>query len=372
MAGITLGVIALVTVISVMNGFEKELKNRILGVIPHIIVSSNKPLSSLNQFEHVSSVVPFRSTQALLQTNGQLQAVQVQGILPDASRANSTVANAVVQGSYDYLQAGEYQVLLGRQLAQQLNLVVGNKLKLLLAERTTYTPLGRMSVQRNFVVGGIFDSGSEVDASVAVIHLEDLKRLLRTPAEQNSWRLYLDDAFDAETVSQAIVKTFPDAELVDWRESQGELFAAVKMEKNIMWLMLALIIAVAVFNIVSALVMMVNERRNEIATLQTIGMTRTSILCLFVYQGMFKGCGGAIIGTLCALLLCRYLNPIMEFLGIGIFNGPAYQMQGLPIDVQAHQVILIAVSAIVMSFLATLYPAFRAANLQPAEVLKHE
>lgn len=355
-----------------MNGFEKELKTRILGVIPHIIVQTHDKPVDITGLDTVYAAVPFRATQALIQGSGQLQAIQLQGAEPELSSHVSAIAASMINGRFDDLQAGQYQVVVGRQLAAGLNVRVGDKVKLLLTDRTRYTPLGRMPVQRNFEVTGIFDSGSEADASVALIHLADLNRLLKTPSAQTSQRLYLHDAFDAAAVKQQLMLQNPSLKITDWRVSQGELFAAVKMEKNIMWLMLALIVAVAVFNIVSALVMMVNERRNEIATLQTMGMSKRDIVAIFIYQGMFKGCGGAIMGSICGVLLCMYLNPLMNALGIGMFNNPAYQVQGLPIDMQPVQISLIAGSAIVMSFLATLYPAYRAASMQPAEVLKHE
>lgn len=378
-AGIGLGVMALITVLSVMNGFESELKNRILGVIPHIVFeqtlddSSNDIHSSISKIESVKGTTPFTQTSGLIQSSNHMKAISVQGIDPEHAQSLSLIAKSMLIGDYTALIPGNYQLVLGQQLASRLNVRVGDKVRIMLAEKSVYTPMGRMPVQRKFVVAGIFDAGSDVDASVAIINVHDLNRMLRKPLGQiSTYRIYLDNAFSVGQVVNQLKKLDKDLKIVDWRQTQGQLFQAVKMEKNIMWLMLALIIAVATFNIVSALVMLVNDKKSEIASLKTMGMTNQDIVNIFIFQGMYKGVGGAIIGTILGLLLCFYLNDLLQLLGIHLMVNPAYDSTGLPIVIEQQQVILTSLSAIFMSFLATIYPALTAAKMQPAEILKHE
>ena len=378
-AGIGLGVMALITVLSVMNGFESELKNRILGVIPHIVIEQTKEnhstdiQQSIATFEHVVGSTPFTHTSGLIQSSNHMKAISVQGIDPENAKSLSIIAKSMLIGDYTALIPGTFQLVLGQQLATRLNVRVGDKVRIMLAEKSIYTPMGRMPVQRKFVVAGIFDAGSDVDASVAIVNVHDLNRMLRKPLGQiSTYRVYLDNAFAVDQVVSQLKQLDSDLNIVDWRQTQGQLFQAVKMEKNIMWLMLALIIAVATFNIVSALVMLVNDKKSEIASLKTMGMTNLDIVNIFIFQGMYKGVGGAIIGTILGLLLCLYLNQIMQLLGIHIMVNPAYDSTGLPIVIQAQQVLLTAISAILMSFLATIYPALTAAKMQPAEILKHD
>ncbi|MCU4675344.1 lipoprotein-releasing ABC transporter permease subunit [Catenovulum sp. 2E275] len=377
-AGISLGVIALISVISVMNGFESELKKRILGVIPHMVVQQSQAetpnfISDLQNTPNVIGVTPFEQQAGLVQSAQDMRAIYVQGIEPSESAKYSIIAHNIVYGDFYQLKPRQYQVVIAQQLANQLDVRVGDKIRVMLAKGSTYTPMGRVPVQRNFTVAAIFNAGSDADANVVLIHIQDLNRLLRQPVEQvSSVRLYLDDAFNLNFAKQSILAKHPDWQITDWRQTQGELFEAVKMEKNMMWLMLALIIAVATFNIVSALVMVVNDKRVEIASLKTIGMTNRQLVMIFILQGMYKGCVGAVIGTVAGVLLSFNLNNILAVLGVGIFANPAYAMQGLPIDLHWHQVILIALSAIFMSFLATIYPAYRAASTKPAEILRYE
>ncbi len=380
-AGISLGVIALITVISVMNGFESELKKRILGVIPHMVVQFQDTraeqidinIEQLNQQANVIGVTPFEQQTGLVQSAQDMRAIYVQGIDPTESAKYSIIAQNIVYGDFFNLTPRNYQVVIAQQLANQLDVRVGDKIRVMLAKGSRYTPMGRMPSQRNFTVTAIFNAGSDADANVILVNIQDLNRLLRQSPEQvNSVRLYLDDAFNLSQVKQRLLSEQQNWQITDWRQTQGELFEAVKMEKNMMWLMLALIIAVATFNIVSALVMVVNDKRIEIASLKTIGMTNSQLVMVFIIQGMYKGCIGAVIGTLVGVILSVNLNNILSVLGIGIFANPAYAMQGLPIDLHWHQVIVIALSAIFMSFLATIYPAFRAAKTNPAEILRYE
>ncbi|KMT65174.1 lipoprotein-releasing ABC transporter permease subunit [Catenovulum maritimum] len=380
-AGISLGVMALITVISVMNGFESELKKRILGVIPHVVITTDThPDTSFNfaskiaDHELVAGATSYRQVMGLVQSSQDMKVISVQGIQPEQEALHSIIPANIISGSFDSLQARSYQVVIGQQLAMRLNLSLGDSVRLMLSEASVYTPMGRMPRQRKFVVSGIFDVGSDVDSNVVLVNYDDLSRMLgKVSRGQSSLRLYLNDAFDVSKVITWLGSEFEHIQIdANWQQDQGELFEAVKMEKNMMWLMLALIIAVATFNIVSALVMVVNDKQGEIASLKTMGLKAKTVIAIFVFQGMYKGCVGAIVGTILGLSLSYFLNDILHALSIGIFSVPAYAVQGLPVDINLQQVLTISLSAILMSFLATIYPAIRAANTNPAEILRYE
>ncbi len=377
--GILLGVAALITVVSVMNGFEGELKKRILGIVPHVVLSNNnKPLNDwrdvqqqLVQLPHVERVTPIIENEALVLSNSTLQPVLLQGVFPDLEKQN-LVNLSMLNGDFLLLEKTPYSVVIGQALARKLNVVVGDKLRLVLPNKMTFTPMGRIPTQRTFTVAGLFNVGSQVDDSVVYVHARDAAKLLRKKLDEISQlRLYLDDAFQAKDVVKNIPLSLTDFNFITWNESQGTLFSAVKMEKNMMWLMLSLIIAVAAFNIVSALVMVVIDKQGEIAILQTFGMDRFGIVKIFISQGIINGVWGVALGTLAGLLVTFNLNSILSGLGVSVL-GAGYASQELPIDLQTYHVVIIACSALFMSFLATLYPAFRASNTQPAEVLRNE
>jgi lipoprotein-releasing system permease protein len=378
--GILLGVAALIIVVSVMNGFEGELKKRILGLVPHVVVSQQdgQPLNhrqalqqSLLAREQVHAVTPYLESEALIQSAKSLQGVLMQGINPQAEQGVSIVASHMEYGGLASLTPGSYNLVLGMALARELGVRTNDKVRLVLPTKTLFTPMGRVPVQRTFTVSGLFHVGSQVDSHMVLVHHQDAARLLRIQGEGiDKLRLYLNDAFDAQSISQALSADFPQLHFATWTKSQGSLFEAVKMEKNMMWLMLSLIVAVAAFNVVSALVMVVIDKQAEIGILQTLGMTPNGILQIFITQGMVNGLFGAILGSLLGLGLAAYLNELLLLLGINFLGG--YQAQALPVVIQPAQVGLIFCSAVAMAFLATLYPAYRAAKILPAEVLRNE
>lgn len=375
-AGILLGVASLITVVSVMNGFEGELKKRILGIVPHVIVTDNSPSKNADLLETLShpmvnKVTSFIELEALVQSATQLQGVLVHGI--DAEKEHgSLISENLIAGNMALLTSDNYQVIIGRALARRLNVTVGQKLRLVLPNRTQFTPMGRIPLQRTFTVAGIFHVGSQVDDSVVYIASKDANRLTRRNNEDaQQYRLYLDDPFQADYLVEQLKLNKANLEYVIWKDTQGALFAAVKMEKNMMWLMLSLVVAVAAFNIVSALVMVVNDKQGEIGILQTLGMSRMGIVKIFMTQGLVNGCWGVVLGTILGLALTFGLNPIMSALGLNIF-GQGYVSQTLPILVEIDDIVMIVLSAFLMSLLATLYPAYRASKTQPAEVLRNE
>ncbi|NRA70489.1 MAG: lipoprotein-releasing ABC transporter permease subunit [Gammaproteobacteria bacterium] len=387
MAGVALGVAALIVVLSVMNGFEQQLKQRILGAVPHLLIENKQneqqwqPLiAKLEQVEHVTAVTMVNMSSAIIQGPSQVKAVSLQGIDPEQESNASMVAKHMITGDLSLLQSGQYSIIIGRALARELGVYIGAKVRVLSARRSVYTPLGRMPSQRKFTVVGIFELGSEIDSKVALIHRGDAARLLRENSHSvESLRLYLDDAFNASKVAQnilPIVENYSEreeqAKLISWRHTYGELFAAVTMEKNMMWLMLSLIIAVAAFNIVSALVILVTEKQTDIAIFSTLGLTRRRIAHIFIVQGVFNGLLGTVIGLFLGLGMVYFLNDILSLLGVKALANPVDPSAGLPILIKPIQISYLVVATLVVTFLATLYPSFKAGNVNPAEALKHD
>ena len=377
--GILLGVSSLITVVSVMNGFEAQLKKSILGIVPQVIVSSDK-----GQFDnwqalqkeilttpHVKNVTPLIETQALIQSRTQLQGVMLQGIKPEFE-GNSVMATHMQYGSLSSLSEKSYNLVLGQSLAYKLNVSIGDTVRLILPNKTFFTPMGRVPVERSFTLTGFFSTGSQVDDAMIYIHSDDAAKLLRrSQGGIDKLRLYLDDAFNALKVVDILEqKNIEGLNYSTWQESQGTLFSAVNMEKKMMWLMLSLIVAVAAFNIVSALVMVVIEKQGEIAILQTLGLSRQGVVKIFITQGMVNGLWGIFLGAITGVVLTLNLNAILAFLGVNVFGG--LSMQQLPIQLELSKVVVIMFSALSMSFLATLYPAYQASKTQPAEVLRNE
>ncbi len=367
--GIALGLIALITVASVMNGFEQQLKTRMLGITPHILVDTrNQETSSTPSFDTmplVRAASPMIESEGVIQSRRGIQGVLVHGVEPSLMTKHAVVSQHMLYGKFEDLRAGQYNIIIGRMLANQLNLRPGDQTRLISAGASSYSPFGRMPSQRLFTVVGLFELGSQLDDKVIYINIKDNAKLLRKPLDKLAHtRLFLDDAFQYHAVEQAI-----DLPSTNWRVRQGPLFDAVKMEKNMMSMMLLLIIAVAAFNIVSALVMVVTEKQGDIAILRTQGMPSRDILSIFLVNGLYNGIKGTIIGLLLGLLLVLNINDILAFVGAPIALGDG---QGLPVDIQWSQIASLVALSIGLCFAATLYPAYRALKVEPASALKYE
>ena len=368
-AGIALGLMALIIVLSVMNGFEGQLKKRILGIVPHIEIMASVDNEYLKTLPNVVSAMPFREAEAVVQSRSQLRGVQLHGIEPDSMIAHTDVAKAMQQGDFSFLDAGSFNVIIGRALAVHLDVNVGDRLRVMVTGASVYTPFGRMPSQRLVNVVGVFDMGSQMDDKVIYMHLNDLNRLLRdVSGDKVSTRLFLTDPFLYQQTLQHIEQdNFPAH---TWRERQGPLFDAVKMEKNMMFLMLLLIIAVAAFNLVSSLVMVVSQKQGDIAVLQTQGMSPSAIMSIFVLNGLFNGLKGAIIGVIAGVVITLELNTILE-----VFNLPVVisaNEPGLPIKMDALQITSVTLFSLLLCVLASIYPARRAMKVQPSQVLQNE
>jgi len=374
--GIILGVLALVTVLSVMNGFESELKERILGSIPQAKLSNQQQtldnwqqrIDALPADPSIVAIEPIITVEAIVQSPTNLQGVSVQGVFPE-KYASQTVKNSIYIGDLESLQASQYHIIIGRQLARNLDVSVGDKVRIISTRGARYTPLGQVPSQRNFTVSGLFNVGSDVDSHLILMHAQDAARLIRIETDQvTDLRFYFTEPFAVETWQAPELAA--DETLIDWRSTHGELFAAVKMEKNMIWLLLCLIISVAAFNILSSSVMVVTDKNAEIAILKTLGIQASTINLIFIIQGAFSGVIGALVGTVLGLLLSSYINEVMSFLGLNLVSGTGGRT--LPVVHETFQIASILFGAMLLSLLATLYPAYRAGKVSPIEALRHE
>ncbi|MEI5638751.1 MULTISPECIES: lipoprotein-releasing ABC transporter permease subunit [unclassified Pseudoalteromonas] len=368
-AGIALGLMSLLTVSSVMNGFEQSLKSAMLDLIPHIQVKNSEQLSRekrqrLSNHPLVKQVSPYLASDVILQTNQDLVGVKLQGLF---AQSNRVLQPSVQAGSLQHLQQQKYQLAISRYLANKLGVSVGQQVRVIMPEYTSYSPLGRTPTQRLFTVAAVYDGQSEADTYLAFADGKSLQRLMRKQPKQYDLNIHLYDAFELEVFYQQLGEQLQGLEYQDWQTQQGTLFAAVAMEKRVMSLLLGLIIIVAVFNIVSALSMMVSEKQGEVAILQTLGFTPAMIARVFMAQGMYNGLIGTLIGVVAGLLLSNYINEVLQLLGLNLLGGAT-----LPVRIEVLGLVMMACGSILLSFIATLYPAKRASNVLPAEVLRYE
>lgn len=385
MLGIMLGVAALITVLSVMNGFHNEVRERILGMASHAsILSVDESLRNWKEAMALSrshpSVIgqaPFIESQTMLINGRQVSGAILRGVLPELEPHVSDVAEHMVSGTLDNLEAGRFGIILGSELANLLGVVTGEKVTVV-TPQVRVTPAGAMPRLKRFTLRGIFEVGmGEYDRGVAIVHLDDAAKLLRLGDGVTGVRLKLDDLFQAQRVSHELANELPGAyRLTDWTYSHRNLFSALKTEKRMMWLLLSLIVAVAAFNIVSTLVMVVTDKQADIAILRTLGASPGSIMGIFIIQGALIGVIGTLLGTLGGVALALNLESLVERLEkifqINFLDSNVYYISKLPSDVHWGDVGLITVLAFFITLLATLYPAWRASRTQPAEALRYE
>ena len=381
--GMVLGVFALVVVLSVMNGFDRELKTRILRVIPHAFVTQEGGITDWQAYAEqlsaqnteVVGVSPFISGKALARYERGVRGVEVYGISPEHEPSVSIVSDHMLVGKLDELTPGKYDVILGSLLARYLGVHVGDKVTLTLPI-VSVTPAGIFPRSKRFTVAGVFEVGAQLDESLLLLHIDDAKKLYRTNGDVHGLRLKYDNVFRAGEYSKTLQEQISaDAKITEWSETQGSLFQAVKMEKTVVGVLLSIIIAVAAFNIITSLIMMVTEKRSDIAVLRTMGMSKSNIVLVFVAQGTLLGAigigVGSLTGIITALNLSKWILAIEEALGIYIFDPSVYFVSYLPSVWQWQDSAFIAGFAIILSFLATLYPAYRASQIEPAEALRY-
>lgn len=381
--GMTLGVLALIVVSSVMNGFDRELKTRILKVVPHGFIDREGGLQDwqaiaqqLKRQPYVVAASPLVRGFALLAANSHSEGVEFQGVEPGALRRVSAVGEHMLMGSLEPLKPGSYNIVLGRILARQLGVIPGDSLVLTLPE-VSVTPAGIFPRSKRFTVVGIFSAKAQVDQHLALMNIEDAARLLRMPGSVQGLQLRFEDMDNAlgrvEKYAEALGEGFHGQ---DWSQTQGSLFRAVKMEKTMVTLLLLIIVAVAAFNIVSALVLMVADKRADIAVLRTLGMTSRQIMAIFVVQGSAIGIAGALagalLGTAIALNLTQLVSWVEQLVGARLFDPRVFFVGFLPSEFRLFDALTVLSAAIAMSLLATLLPAWRAAQIAPAEALRYE
>ena len=382
MIGLTLGVAVLITVLSVMNGFDRELKTRILGMVPQATVISTEIIGDWQQLAdrikeedpEVVAVAPFIQLQGMLTSNGQVAGIMVTGVDPEYEKNVSIINEHMTEGSIDTLKSGDFSIVLGEEMVQSLGLRVGDKVTLVLPEASP-SPAGVIPRFKRFTLTGVFSISPEVDSLMAFIPMNDAARLLRLPAGAQGIRLKLDDIFTAPIAAQKASALAPEQLYPnDWTQTHGNLFGAIQMEKAMVGLLLFLIILVAAFNIVSSLVMLVTDKKADIAILKTFGASPRLITQVFMVQGVVIGVIGTVAGTILGIIFALSISDILGFINqsFGLHLFDAYFINYLPSQLRLVDVVLITGASFVLSFLATIYPARRAAKIQPAQTLRYE
>ena len=387
MAGLTLGVAVLILVLSVLNGFDRELRTRILGTVPHALLEFEsartdlEPLIDELESRHsISGVAPLNQGEGLLVANGKTVSVAVLGIDPVAEVRVSILPGHIVQGDFNALSTDRFTVIVGSGVASQLSVVVGDQVTLLIPEAMLSLAGVTPRLKRLRVVG-IFEVGAQLDNQLAFVGLEDAARLFKLGDGVSSLRIRFENLFDAPALIRPIAqKVSTDFGIPirykDWTLTQGNLFEAIQLEKTLIALLLVLIIAVAAFNIVSTLVMVVTDKRADIAILKTIGLSPRGVMGIFIVQGTLVGVIGTLFGVAIGISLALMITDILSWFesmfGFYLFNPSTYFISDLPSELRWQDVAWIAVLSVVLSLLATLYPAFKASRIVPAEVLNHE
>jgi lipoprotein-releasing system permease protein len=385
MAGLALGVAALIVVLSVMNGFQKELRKGILGVVSHLEVTGvngslndwPEVLKRLKGQEHVIAGAPYIETEAMLTHGGAVRGAIIRGVLPEYEDRVADLGHNVRSGRMADLRPGEFGIVLGSALAQSLDAFVGDKV-VMITPQGNVTPAGIIPRVRQFRVVGIFKSGVyEYDSGLALINLQDAQRLTRMGDAVSGIRLKLSDLFLAPTVAKKLDGLLgPEYYVTDWSQTHANFFRAVAIEKKMMFLILLLIVAVAGFNIVSTLVMAVMDKQSDIAILRTLGARPGSIMKIFIIQGSSIGILGTLSGIVLGVLLALNLEsvvPVLEKLfGFNLFPPDVYQLSQLPSELSWHDVSVIGIVSLLISIVATVYPSWRASRLNPAESLRYE
>ena len=383
MLGLMLGVAALIVVLSVMNGFDRELRDRILGMVPHATITGysatidnwQQLAATVSQDPRVIASAPFIKSQGMLTHAGQVKPAFVQGVDPEAEKSVSIVTQHINAGSWGDLVPGKFNIVLGDILAQHLGLNIGDKVTLVLPEASV-SIAGVTPRLKRFTLVGTFSVGAELDSSLGYIHISDAARLKRMKGVEGI-RLTFEDLFDARVaVREIAVKLDGVYQISDRTRTQGNLFQAIQMEKRMVGLLLFLIVFVAAFNIVSTLVMVVTDKKSDIAILRTLGASQGLIMRIFMVQGIVIGSLGTFLGTLLGVVLALTISDVVDFFerlfGVQILSPDVYFISNLPSQLIWDDVFVIVLVALSISFFATLYPAYKASKTEPAEALRYE
>ncbi len=383
--GIALGVIALITVLSVMNGFHKEIQTRILGMASHGDIKGYEgnltdwqlALQKAKEHPRVLAAAPYIEAQAMLNSGGDVSGAMVRGVNPALEKDVIDVADHMKFGSFDDLATTRWGIILGAELAAKLGVSIGSELTMVVPQMTV-TIAGSVPRMKAFTVVGIFEVGmNEYDRGVALIHLPDASKLLRMKDDVSGVRIRIDDVWDAREVSLELANALPGRyRVLNWTDYHRNFFAALKMEKRMMGLLLFLVVVIAAFNIISTLVMMVVDKQADIAILKTFGASPGFILRVFVVQGAALGFFGTLVGTFLGVSLAANVDSavawVEQVFDLHFIDPNVYYISQLPSDVQLPDVLLVSIGSFLLSLLMTLYPAWKAYKTQPAEALRYE
>ena len=384
MIGLALGVLAMIVVLSVMNGFQREMSSRILGMVPHAMIAGTTPLDDWKpaaeaalKHPEVTAAVPLTEMEGMLSYKGSMQPIQISGIDPALEHQVSIVTQHITRGRLEDLKPGEFGVVLGDLTARRFRLSVGDKLTLIVPEVSS-APGGITPRMQRLTVVGTFKVGAELDGSMALINIADAAEMQRwQPGQVQGVRLALKDLYQAPQVSSTIAAGLGQGYRADdWTHTQGSLFSAMKMEKTMIGLLLLMIVAVAAFNIIATLIMVVNDKGADIAILRTIGATPRQIMAIFMVQGTVIGIVGTLIGGVLGVIAALNVSSLVGWFervsGQHVFSSDVYFISNLPSELQGFDVLLICSAGFILSFLATIYPAWRAAQIEPAHALRYE
>ena len=385
MLGMGLGVMALIVVLSVMNGFQKEIRDRMLGASPHLEVVADggrmegwqSILTDVERNPQVAASAPYVSGQGMLSYGQSVQGVMVRGIDPALETAITDLSNKIKAGNLGNLRSGEFGIVLGSDLARALGVRLGDKL-MLIAPQGSITPAGMMPRLKQFRVVGIFEIGmAPFDGSLALVNITDAQKLFQLGDAVTGISAKLRNIDAAPDVAATLQHQLPAGLYAnDWTHQNSNYFKAVQMEKKMMFIILSLIVAVAAFNIVSTLVMAVTDKQADIAILRTLGASPASIMKIFIVQGVVIGLIGTLAGSVSGVLLTLNLNVVVPFIenlfSVHFLAKDVYYISELPADLRYHEVIMVSAMSFAISLLATLYPSYRASKTQPAEALRYE
>ena len=387
MIGVALGVAALIIVLSVMNGFQAELRSRILGVASHIEVTENTNMLSnweslaeqVDAQPNVKASAPYVMAQGMLSYGQAVQGALVRGVLPNQENAVADLGKNMREGQLSDLASGEFNIILGADLAYSLGVNVGDKV-VLMAPQGQFTPTGVIPRIKQFNVVGLFQIGMyEYDAGLALIHIEDAAKLYRMGDKVSGLRLKINNLFDAPAMTAELSdKLTPLGAyyITDWTQQHANFFKAIQLEKRVMFIILTLIVAVAAFNIVSTLVMAVTDKRADIAIMRTLGASPKSIMQIFIIQGALIGIIGTFFGAVLGIVIALNIDTIIPFIEnlfhVQFLSKEVYYISELPSKLEWNDTITIVVVSIVLSLIATLYPSYKASKINPAEALRYE
>lgn len=386
MVGIALGVATLITVLSVMNGFDREIQKRVFSMVPPMTISSVSGTvsgwesleKSLMQFQHVKATAPFVAGEVLLNFSNTVQPALINGILPEQQKNVIEVGEKMVKGKLSDLKAGRFGIVIGENLAQVLNINVGEKITVV-TPQVTMSPAGMLPRYKQFTVVGIFRAGGGFgfDRGLAFMHFTDAQKLMGIGQNATGIYINLDNVYAAPRLAEDfLLQLTPSATITTWADQFGEFFHAVKLEKTMMFLILILIIAVAAFNLVSTLMMVVSEKESDIAILRTFGATPNMIMGIFIVQGALVGIMGTLFGVLFGVLLAWNATSIVNWLEAvfhtQFLSSNVYFVNYLPSQIQMGDIVTIAAASLFLSLIATIYPAWRASKTDPVESLRYE